>query len=457
MRSQLLSRIHGIQYIRKTILNASFTGTAEEYTVLDRMFRFKPAIDPRTYHEDNETDDFDGIPEKFVEDVDGEPDPSLRLGKHLMKYGKIHYKHIDRLPEWFQEKQRNICSHRTPAQIRRCLKNWMLENDRDLQVTFRHRKLGWRNSTSDKLPPSAMPYGPEETIAYAHYFMPSRFAVMTRILNEVKTLVPDLGKRTERGIRMLDFGCGPATGLAAATSTWTRSDESHEQAVSKTVSDSIFVTKYVGVDISQSMLDAGKIMAQGITETDSVFWDKTKNVVQSAGSRGDRYDLVVASYSLTELASDPARKAAVQLLYELLDVGGLLVIVEAGNPQGSHTVRTARQYILDLFNQETVSRNEIEVQAPREHRGGEGNRSDDQHVKEGAGGSGVDRDERKRQSRVHQHALAAPAGYSHSQITARVVAPCTHDRPCPLGGGVWCSFSQKVGNANVYCYWCRKE
>lgn len=39
-----------------------------------------------------------------------------------------------------------------------------------------------------------------------------------------------------------------------------------------------------------------------------------------------------------------------QLLFELLDVGGYLVILEAGNPYGSHTVRTARQLVLDIFN-----------------------------------------------------------------------------------------------------------
>ena len=42
--------------------------------------------------------------------------------------------------------------------------------------------------------------------------------------------------------------------------------------------------------------------------------------------------------------------AAVQLLFEMLDVGGYLVILEAGNPYGSHTVRTARQLVLDIFN-----------------------------------------------------------------------------------------------------------
>ena len=33
----------------------------------------------------------------------------------------------------------------------------------------------------------------------------------------------------------------------------------------------------------------------------------------------------------------------------MLDDGGLLVLIEAGNPKGSHIVRSARQFILDSF------------------------------------------------------------------------------------------------------------
>ena len=59
--------------------------------------------------------------------------------------------------------------------------------------------------------------------------------------------------------------------------------------------------------------------------------------------------MAIASYTLSELSSDPTRRAATQMLFELLDVGGYLVIVEQGNPQGSHTVRSARKFILDTL------------------------------------------------------------------------------------------------------------
>ena len=101
------------------------------------------------------------------------------------------------------------------------------------------------------------------------------------------------------------------------------------------------------------MLDAAKNVMNDVKQhhnTDAIFWDKSSDIVRKAEMTGERFDMIISSFSLVELQSDPMRRAATQLLFELLDVGGVLVIIENGNPQGSHTVRTARQLILDSFN-----------------------------------------------------------------------------------------------------------
>lgn len=209
------------------------------------------------------------------------------------------------------------------------------------------------------------------------------------MLSEVKTLLPDFKPR-----RVLDFGCGPATAGAAAVHVW--GDDVH---------------KYSGIDISAAMLDAAKIVMDGASDIpvagllaeggrvrsnsfdykslagkggpvalanfrnstggssssgsssgtkiqgpSVVLWNKSGDVMKRALSAGDRYDLVVASYTLSEMINDPSRRAAVQMMYELLDVNGCIVVLESGNPQGSHTVRTARQFILDHFNDNSNSR-----------------------------------------------------------------------------------------------------
>lgn len=40
-------------------------------------------------------------------------------------------------------------------------------------------------------------------------------------------------------------------------------------------------------------------------------------------------------------------------------------------------------------------------------------------------------------------------GVNANDVRASLVAPCTHDRPCPLSPGLFCSFSQKVYGAMI--------
>mmetsp|Transcript_4056 Transcript_4056/g.15652 ORF Transcript_4056/g.15652 Transcript_4056/m.15652 type:complete len:793 (-) Transcript_4056:1768-4146(-) len=97
----------------------------------------------------------------------------------------------------------------------------------------------------------------------------------------------------------------------------------------------------------------------------------------ASASAGDKQDVVLCTYTLSELPSDKVRAAVTSVLWNCLAPEGCLVVVERGTAFGSHVVRSARQFVLD--------------------------------------NSG---------------------GY------ATVVAPCTHDRPCPMPQGSFCSFRQ---------------
>lgn len=336
-----------------------------------------------------ELDDFEG--EEPVE-----MDPTHVMGRELLKQGHVAYHQVVRLPPWVEEKQNEISDHRTKNQIRRCLKTWMLKPDRSLQKDFAFRRIGW-HQTSPKDPSkqkAVMVYGPEETIAYSHYFMPARFGITRRIFSEMQRLLPNFTPT-----RIVDFGCGPGTALAAAIDTFSVSA----------------INKYAGVDMSVSMLDAAKIMARDCG-VDATFYDKTSPLVIKANSNpANRFDVAIASFTLSEMPTDPQRRAAVQILYELLDENGLLVIVEAGSPLGSHTVRSARQFLLDNFNPSCLQTHDVD---------------------------GLKNDIRM---------VLPPPGKStkHNDFAATVVAPCTHDRPCPLAAGTWCAFSQRVVSSAV--------
>ena len=101
-------------------------------------------------------------------------------------------------------------------------------------------------------------------------------------------------------------------------------------------------------------------------------------------------------------------------------MNGLLVIIDNGSPIGSHSVRSARQHLLDLFN------------TPQQL---------DQHEDENVNMFG--------KTAAVNYVLPPPtdnAGkqFKYEDFMLRVLAPCTHDQTCPLKPGAWCSFKQKT-------------
>lgn len=139
------------------------------------------------------------------------------------------------------------------------------------------------------------------------------------------------------------------------------------------------VQRYSGIDMSQSMLDAAKIMTTSMgqplpsdqdgtsgtakriassplkgSRVDVTLSHKSLDVISRIASGGEkaddhRFDMAVCSYTLSELTSDAVKRAAMQVLYESLDVNGVLVIIDNGSPIGSHNTRSARKMLLELF------------------------------------------------------------------------------------------------------------
>mmetsp|Transcript_10422 Transcript_10422/g.15854 ORF Transcript_10422/g.15854 Transcript_10422/m.15854 type:complete len:895 (+) Transcript_10422:39-2723(+) len=374
-----------------------------------------PADDEDDY--EDEDYEFEEIGEEFM--------PQIKVGKQLLKLGRVPYRSIENLPDWVTQRKEEISVHRTPQQIRRCVKNWMLKPDRDLQRKYAYRNLGWMPtapSDASKEADRVMPYGPEETIAYVNYFFPSRYVITRRVFREIKTILPKYKPQ-----RILDFGCGPGTAGAAAVDVWGRD----------------VVRRYNGVDMSQSMLDAAKVMTtrMGLPYTHQDTHDKgrvtkqavsggagvsvtldskTVDVVSRIAARGDdqRFDMAVSAYTLSELTSDAVKRAAVQVMYEALDVDGILVIIDNGNPVGSHHTRSARQMLLELFGS--------------------------------SGSSGAPQPVPTKDTAV-RYVLQPPSHprLKYEDFEVKVISPCTHDGVCPLRKGSWCSFSQRAHSAMI--------
>jgi len=333
--------------------------------------------------------------------------PRSEILRHLIDFGRTHNREPLKLPQWAQRGAREVTSMRTSAQLKRSLAKPFFNTSGEAQARYRERPIGWlirapkythkTNIYGERSRPSQLIYGPEESITYTRYYMPGRFAHIHRVFGDVKRMMPNWHPRT-----MLDFGCGPGTALVAAADIWSimeskseskfqhelddtyisNSGSSRDSVSNNNDCDTTSLDKYVGIDMSRSMIDVAKTIASGLSTVDCTFWEDTTSVVTRAVRRGERFDLVVASYTLSELGDDSQRVKAVQLLYELLSPEGVIVFIEVGTPQGSHIVRSARQMLLGM---------------------------------EDANGA---------------------------KVTA--VAPCTHDGECPLALGFWCSFTQLV-------------
>lgn len=172
-------------------------------TYHENMVRYKPAVIESPDEDDLELGDIEG--------EGGELDPRIVLSRELLSLAKVNYRHVETLPEWFSSNREVVCAFRTPAQIRRCLQSWMIYVDRETNAKFRDRAIGWRMGpiNPEKAAAGLRIYGPEETIAYAHYFLPPRFMLNRRIFREISAFLPSHFKPT----RVVDFGCGPATGI----------------------------------------------------------------------------------------------------------------------------------------------------------------------------------------------------------------------------------------------------
>jgi hypothetical protein len=105
-------------------------------------------------------------------------------------------------------------------------------------------------------------------------------------------------------------------------------------------------------------------------------------------------------------------------------------------------VRTARQLVLDSFNHPA---------GVNEAAGGGGSGDGKKWTRKRAEAK-MERDGDasvlKKPTRAAP-VLPAPRGLTHAEVGAFTVSPCTHDLPCPLARGAWCSFSQRVHSGMI--------
>jgi len=124
---------------------------------------------------------------------------------------------------------------------------------------------------------------------------------------------------------MIDFGSGPGTSVWAAARCWPA------------------IKRYILVEPSDAMIEVSTQLLEGFPV------ERRRFLFQG---RQDPVDLVVASYSLSELTDPNVQRAHLRALWNALNPGGILVILEPGTPVGFKIVRAARSLILDLKSED---------------------------------------------------------------------------------------------------------
>lgn len=255
----------------------------------------------------------------------------------------------------------------------------------------------YRNSALAKPSWSGKVASPPEALAYLATRAVPNFSVALRVLREAwaaaaraKGTAGPAGRPTS----VLDVGCGPGSGLLAARTLWCEPGGKEEEENGEGGGKGA-LRRLDGVDHSGAMRDLTKhLLAPSSAAEEGAAPAPTLTlhrhlpplVQQVARTGAGHYDVVLASWTLSELPSDASRALAVQMTWALVaPTGGVLVLVEDGSPEGSRLVRSARKLLLQDGGKEEAS-----------------------------------------------------------PSLARTLAPCPHDRPCPLLSGDWCRFTQRV-------------
>ncbi|OMJ26796.1 Methyltransferase-like protein 17, mitochondrial [Smittium culicis] len=237
------------------------------------------------------------------------------------------------------------------------------------------------------LSPHKLDYGLRESYAYLASIFPSSYSITYNVFREISKRVPNFSPE-----KILDFGCGPASSLWPANEFW--GDK---------------ISQYHGVDVSDPMLQVAESLVE-LSKDDLQAKDIKFSRFLSAKSNTS-YNMVVSSFTLSELFSDELRKSTLENLWS--QTTDFLVLIERGTPLGAKYISDARKYF--------VSRKKD----PESKQGEELNNSSSDSINHTT----------KKQSEEN---LDVSSDF-------HFFSPCPHEKVCPLDATLtFCHFSQRV-------------
>ncbi|KAF9287620.1 37S ribosomal protein S22 [Mortierella alpina] len=261
-----------------------------------------------------------------------------------------------------------------------------IEEDEFMELPTKRMKSG----SGDMTPKGDQPV-PAHILEYGHRESTAYLAAIApTTYSAIRNVLEEVDRRVPNlnPKSFLDFGTGPGTAIWAASDVWETP------------------LKFTGVDTSMAMLETAEEILDIKSSKGTPIQNVTFKPFMSHGAQAAKYDIVMSAFTLSELTTPALRKSTLEHLWNLTN--DMLILIDRGTPSGFKMLAEAREQILGLDDDRIVVKPKYDaygVQLPEE----------------------------------------APP----KREPAHVLAPCPHDKVCPMYATLardsqWCHFSQKV-------------
>ncbi|KFH64042.1 hypothetical protein MVEG_09867 [Podila verticillata NRRL 6337] len=232
---------------------------------------------------------------------------------------------------------------------------------------------------------------PAHILEYGHRESTAYIAAMSpTTYSAVRNVLEEVNRRVPDldPKTILDFGTGPGTAIWAANEVWQKP------------------IHYTGVDTSMAMLETAEVILDSLSTSGEAIENVTFKPFMSHGPKAQKFDVVMSAFVLSELTTPALRRSTLEHLWN--STNDMLVLIDRGTPSGFKTLAEAREQIL-----------------------------------------GLDADLFKPKPKYDNFGNILPEEKPTPPEPAHVLAPCPHDKICPMYASLakntqWCHFSQKV-------------
>mmetsp|Transcript_32134 Transcript_32134/g.49141 ORF Transcript_32134/g.49141 Transcript_32134/m.49141 type:complete len:149 (+) Transcript_32134:942-1388(+) len=123
------------------------------------------------------------------------------------------------------------------------------------------------------------------------------------------------------------------------------------------------IMRVAAVEPNPNMRKLGKYLTEDLNSESNILWTDSLAMIPGHGGQRGKFDMVILGYVLQEIQNQKQRLMVLQALWNRVQDGGVLIVVEPGSPKGFRYTNSIREWVL------SKSRNEANIIAPCPHHG----------------------------------------------------------------------------------------